>query len=356
MKKQKVRGKERSQTTSRKQSHVELVVSKQVSHLSISSGFDTLRFVHNAVPEIALGDVDTSTEFLGKHLEVPILISSMTGGYDDAERINGALAALSTKYGTAMGIGSERQALENKRYHASFKIVRKENPKGLIFSNIGAVEVARLMREKKTGQIKKLIDLIEADGLIIHLNPLQELMQPEGMPDFRGVLSGIEHCVKSLGVPVIAKEVGAGISKEAAKKLLEAGVRIIDVAGAGGTSWAGVEILRQKKKVRARLEPFWDWGITTVDALMQVRELRETMTFGIIASGGIRSGIDIAKSLALGADLCGIAKPLISSFMSGGEKALHRTMDDLVIQLRYTMFLTGSQNLDGLAKQPLQRI
>ena len=356
MKKEKNRSDKVSETVSRKASHVELVVSKQVSHLGIASGFETLRLIHNALPEIAFSDVDPSTQFLGKHLDVPVLISSMTGGYDEAEKINGALSAVAAKYGAAMGIGSERQALEDKRYHASFKIARKENPAGLIFSNIGAVEVARLVWEKKTAQIKKIIDLIEADALIVHLNPLQELMQPEGNPDFRGVLAGITECVKTLRIPVIAKEVGAGISKEAAKRLIEAGVIVIDVAGAGGTSWAGVEILRQKKKMRSRLQSFWDWGTPTVDALIQVRELRETMTFGIIASGGIRTGIDIAKSIALGADIAGIAKPLISAFYSGGEKELHRSMDDIVTQLKYAMFLTGSQNIDALAKQPLQRI
>jgi len=355
MKKQKKRIKDESQTTSRKQDHVELVVSQQVSHRSVSAGFEHLRFVHNAIPEIALSDVDTSTEFLGKHLDVPILISSMTGGYKDAERINRALAAMSAKYGAAMGIGSARQAFENKIYHNSFKVARKENPLGLIFSNIGAVEVARLAKEKKVGTIKMIIDLLEADALIVHLNPLQELMQPEGIADFRGVLAGIELCAKKLGIPIIAKEVGAGISKDAAKRLIEAGVRVIDVAGAGGTSWAGVEILRQKKKDRAKLEPFWDWGIPTLDSLTQVRELRETMTFGIIASGGIRNGVDIAKTIALGADLTGIAKPFITSFMNDGEKALDRTAEDLVTQLKYSMFLTGSKNLTELAKQPLRQ-
>jgi len=356
MKKKKNIRKTEGLTTSRKQSHVELVVSEQVSFREIGSGFDRLRFIHNALPEINLSEVNTATQFLGKHLEVPILISSMTGGYEDAERINRAFAALSAKYGTAMAVGSQRQALENKRFHNSFKAARKENPTGLIFSNIGAAEVARLAHEKKISKIKMLIDLIEADALIVHLNPLQELMQPEGMPNFKGVLRGIEQCVKSLGVPIMAKEVGAGISKDAAKRLVEVGVRVIDVAGAGGTSWAGVEILRQKKKDRRKLEPFWDWGIPTVDALLQVRELKESMTFGIIASGGIHNGIDIATSIALGADLAGIAKPFITAFINDGEKGINRMMEDFITQLRYTMFLTGSDNLAALAKQPLQRI
>ncbi|MEP7235732.1 MAG: type 2 isopentenyl-diphosphate Delta-isomerase [Ignavibacteriota bacterium] len=356
MKKEKIQAPTESRTRSRKQSHVELVVSKDVSHVNISAGFDRLRLVHNALPEIVLSDVDSSTEFFGKHLDAPLLISSMTGGYDDAERINAALAGLSARLGIAMGVGSERQALEDKKNHASYKVARKENPAGLLFANLGAVEMARLVREKKTGQIKKIIDLIEADALIVHLNPLQELLQPEGSSDFRGVLGAIERCVKDLRIPIIAKEVGAGISKDVARRLLEAGVLAIDVAGAGGTSWAGVEILRQKKKLRARLEPFWDWGIPTADALMQVKELKETMTFGLIASGGIRNGIDAAKSIALGADLIGIAKPLLTAFFHGGEKELHRTTEDIIIQLKYAMFLTGSRNIDELAAQPVERI
>ena len=355
MKKQKKDHKAEDEITSRKQSHVELVVSEQVSYRTVSSGLEGLRFVHNALPEIALSDVDVSTDFLGKHLDVPILVSSMTGGYQDAERINGALARLSAKYGAAIAVGSMRQAIGNKNFHGSFKIVRKENPAGLIFANLGAVEVSRLSQEGKISEIKKLVRLIEADALIIHLNPLQELLQPEGTADFRGVLAGIEQCAKSLGVPIIAKEVGAGISKDAARRLIEVGVRVIDVAGAGGTSWAGVEILRQKKKDRAKLDPFWDWGIPTVDSLLQVRDLKEIMTFGMIASGGITNGVDIAKAIALGADLVGIAKPLITSFMNGGEKQLHGKMDDLVVQLKYAMFLTGSANIPALAKQPLQR-
>jgi isopentenyl-diphosphate delta-isomerase len=356
MKKEKKQHRSGSIIPSRKQSHVELVVREQVSFRQVVAGFDAVRFVHNALPEIALSEIDISTQFLGKHLDCPILISSMTGGYEDAERINGALSAAAAKYGAAMAVGSQRQALENKKYHNSFKIVRKVNPAGLIFSNIGAVEISRLADENKISDVKMIVDLIEADALIIHLNPLQELMQPEGEPDFRGVLDGIEWCVNKLRIPIIVKEVGAGISKDVAKKLIEAGVRVIDVAGAGGTSWSGVEILRHKKKERAILQDFWDWGIPTIDALLQVRELKPPMTFGIISSGGITSGMDVAKSIALGADLCGIAKPLITAFINKGDRGLRQKMDELLIQLRFTMFLTGSSDIAALAKQPLQRI
>ncbi|MEI8134349.1 MAG: type 2 isopentenyl-diphosphate Delta-isomerase [bacterium] len=354
MKKQN-RSKDFSATVSRKRAHVELVVSEQVEFRHTSTGFDRLRFLHNALPEIALSDVDTHTIFLGKQLKSPILISSMTGGYKEAEEINSALGRLAKVFGVAVAAGSQRQALENKSYHNSFKVLRKENPSGVVFSNIGAVELVKIIESKQIAKLQMLIGLLEADGLIIHLNALQELMQPEGEPNFRGVLKAIAECAKKIRLPIIVKEVGAGISKESARRLVEAGVRVIDLAGAGGTSWAGVEILRRKKKERSNLEPFWDWGIPTVDALLQVQELRNTMTFGLISSGGIQDGIDIAKSIALGADLVGIAKPLITAYMTKGEKELHSVMEVYIQQLKYTMFLTGSATIDGLSKQPLQR-
>ncbi len=344
-----------SATVSRKQQHVELAIGEDVQFRTVTTGFERYRFTHCALPEIRLNDITTSTAFFGKTVGAPLIISSMTGGYGNALSINESLARLAAEFGLAIGVGSARQAIESSEYHETFRIMRKTAPDAFVFTNIGAVEIGRLARSGSVGELQKIIDLVEADALAVHLNPLQELMQPEGMPDFRKVLSGIEECVKTLGIPIIVKEVGAGISKDVARRLIEAGVRVIDVSGAGGTSWAGVEIFRQKKKDRARLQPFWDWGISTVDSLMQVRELKDTMTFGMIASGGIRSGIDIAKSIALGADLAGIAKPFITAFMSGGEKKLHRVMEDFIVQLRFAMFLTGSQDITSLAKQPLQK-
>ncbi len=344
------------ETVSRKQSHVELVSTENVEHKSISTGFEGLRFVHNALPEIAYSDIDTSTQFFGKHLGYPLLISSMTGGYEDALRINRELADVAAEYHLAIGVGSARQALETDTHHETYRVVRREYPEGLIFTNVGAPEVARLGNERKVKKLSKIVDLVEADALIIHLNPLQELMQPEGDPDFRGVLFGIELCVKELGLPIIVKEVGAGISQEVAKRLLEVGVRAIDVAGAGGTSWAGVEILRHKKKDRAALEPFWDWGISTVDALVEVAKLKEKITFGLIASGGILNGVDAAKSIALNADLVGIARPFLKALIEGGEEALHEKVETILSQFKQAMFLTGAQDLTALAKQSLHRI
>lgn len=343
-------------TVSRKESHVELVATGDVAFRNTTNGFDNLRFVHNALPEIGLGDIDISTQFFGKHLDSPILISSMTGGYPNALDINRELASIAKEYHLAIGIGSARQAMEDKSQHASYKIVRKTHPEGLVFSNVGAVEIARLGEERKIKKLKVIIDLVQADALIVHLNPLQELMQPEGSTDFKGVFAGIEAAVTELGVPVIVKEVGAGISLEVAKKLLNVGVRAIDVAGAGGTSWAGVEILRHKKKDRDAIEPFWDWGIPTADALVEVAKLKDTATFGLISSGGIRNGLDVAKSLALRADLVGFARPLLLALSQGGRVKLKETLETVLMQLRYCMLLTGSRDIAALSRQQLEKL
>jgi isopentenyl-diphosphate Delta-isomerase len=337
----------------RKQGHVELCVQRDVSFHSRRTGFSDLHFKHNALPELDFAEVDTATSWLGKPLSAPLIISSMTGGYPDAEQINHDLARGAQQYGLAMGVGSARQALQNAEQHRSFSIVRRVAPSIPIFTNIGGHEVARMHAEDKIGELRRIIDLIEADAIAIHLNPLQELMQPEGSTDFRGVLSGIEEVVRSLGVPVIVKEVGAGISAEVAKKLLDVGVSVIDVAGAGGTSWAGVEILRHDETEQASLEPFWDWGIPTVQAVLDVASLHYGHDFTLIASGGITTGVDIAKSIALGANLAAMARPLIKSLIDGGPKALHKHIESTLFQLRGAMFLTGSLTLQDLAKQDL---
>lgn len=337
---------------SRKQRHVELCVQKDVSFRSRRTGFDELHFQHNALPELDLAEIDTSTSFLGKSLAAPLIISSMTGGYPNAEQINRDLADAAQQYGLAMGVGSARQALQSTEHHASFSIVRKTAPVIPIFTNIGGHEVARLHAEGRTLELRRIIDLVEADAIAVHLNPLQELMQPEGSTNFRGVLVGIAEVVRTLGVPVIVKEVGAGISGSVARELLDVGVTVIDVAGAGGTSWAGVEILRHDEQDRSPLQPFWDWGIPTVQALLEVATLKDR-NFTLISSGGITNGLDIAKSLALGADLTAMARPLIKSLMEGGTDSLDRSIASCIFQLRGAMFLTGSRTLQELGHQDL---
>jgi isopentenyl-diphosphate Delta-isomerase len=351
--------------SSRKQQHVNISLTKDVSFRTKSSGFDRWDFLHNALPELNLSDVDPTTVFLGKKITLPFIISGMTGGYAKAERINQQLAEVCAQKNIALGVGSQRQASENVRYHSSFSIVRETAPTIPIFGNIGAAEVAQL---RDASPIVRLTDLIQADGFAVHLNPLQELLQLEGDTNFRGVLHGIELLVKSLSVPVIVKEIGAGISAHVARRLIDAGVTIIDVAGAGGTSWAGVEIVRRNKEVKKYFrndtrkkqvknsngEIFWDWGIPTVDALKSVCRLKsESPSLKIIASGGISSGIDCAKSIALGADYAASAMSILQALASGGIEKVLWLIDQWEWELKGAMFLTGSRSITELQKQLL---
>jgi isopentenyl-diphosphate Delta-isomerase len=347
--------------SSRKQEHVELTIGRDVSFQSKTSGFEHWEFQHNALPELNFSEVDPSTKFLGKKLSLPFLISSMTGGYADAVRINRQLAEVCAEKRLAMGVGSQRQALQDKKFHRSFSVVREVAPDIPIFGNIGAAEVAKLT---DVSPILKLAELIRADGFAVHLNPLQEFLQPEGNPEFRGVLKGIEMLVKELPIPVIVKEIGAGISLPVAKKLIDVGVKIIDVAGAGGTSWAGVEILRRAKgkknsphaagKTEQSGNSFWDWGIPTVDSLRQVSSLKtQHPALCLIASGGISSGLDVAKSIAFGADLAGAARLMLKELESSGKTALLAKISAWELELRGAMFLTGSRTIADLQAQQL---
>ena len=334
-------------TTSRKRDHVELTVKKDVSFKSKTSGFEEWEFVHNALPEINLSDVDSSTMFLGKKLSFPFMVSCMTGGYPEAEKINRQLAEVCEEYHLAMGVGSQRQAIENTTYHRSFSIVRSAAPSIPIIGNIGAPEVAVL---KDISSIQRLAELIGADAFAVHLNPLQEFLQPEGNTNFRGVLNGIEKLVKGLSIPVIVKEIGAGISFDVAQRLTDVGVRVIDVAGAGGTSWAGVEILRRADNKKVDWNPFWDWGIRTTDALQEVVPLKRNIlpSLTIISSGGISNGIDCAKSIALGADMTASARPMLKALMNGGKKELREKIDQLLLEFKGAMFLTGTPSIEKL--------
>ncbi|HEX9615632.1 MAG TPA: type 2 isopentenyl-diphosphate Delta-isomerase [Bacteroidota bacterium] len=348
----------KSRTSSRKQQHVEITLSKDVSFREKSAGFERFEFVHNALPELDSTDIDPSTTFLGKSVGLPLIISSMTGGYKDAARINKGLAEVCAERRLAMGVGSQRQAIEDKTHHRSYSVVREVAKDIPVFGNIGAAEVAKL---KDVSPVKRLAELIEANGFAVHLNPLQEFLQPEGNPQFRGVLRGIEMLARGLGIPLIVKEIGAGISAGVARKLIDAGVSIIDVAGAGGTSWAGVEILRRKqgrngsaRAGRDFADAFWDWGISTVDALRQVSALKDRQKdLTVISSGGISSGMDVAKSLALGADLAGAARPMLKALEHGGTRGLLSELGIWEMELKGAMFLTGSRTIADLQKQQL---
>lgn len=336
--------------SSRKKQHVDITLSRNVLFRKKTTGLERFDFVHNALPEIDLADVDTSADFLGHRVSLPLMVSCMTGGYREALTINRDLAEVCAELGIAMGVGSQRQALVDTHYHRTFSIVREVAPSIALVGNIGAAEVRAM---KDVDDARRLIELIRADALAVHLNPLQEMLQGEGTPTFRGVLSGIALLVAGLPVPVIVKEIGAGISQSVARRLLGVGVRHIDVAGAGGTSWAGVETLRTRGK-RSN-EAFWDWGIPTADAIRDVAALRAEVTgLTVIASGGIRSGLEAAKSIALGADLVASARPMLLALNAGGTAGVLKLVRSWAEELKSAMFLTGSRSIAELQRAQLR--
>lgn len=338
-------------TVSRKRQHVDLTLARDVRFRRKTTGLEALEFEHNALPELDLEAVDTSTSFLGRRAVFPLMVSCMTGGYAGALAINRALADVCQETGIPMGVGSQRQALEDTLYHRTFSVVREAAPDIAMIGNLGAAEVARM---GDATPVLRLVELVRADALAVHLNPLQELLQPEGTPRFAGVLAGIERLVRALPVPVLVKEIGAGLSSDVVRRLLDAGVRHIDVAGAGGTSWAGVEILRRNERSPAGV--FWDWGIPTADALRAAAALRTPdRPFCLIASGGVGSGLDIARCIALGADMTAAARPLLMALKAGGRRGLRSLIASWRAELRAVMFLTGSGTISALAGAAFRR-
>ncbi|MFN7990648.1 MAG: type 2 isopentenyl-diphosphate Delta-isomerase [Candidatus Micrarchaeia archaeon] len=324
----------RSQTESRKKDHVELVIKKGAQY-SIPSGFERIQFVHNALPEIDFDSVDLSVEFLGRKIRYPILITGMTGGYSDAEGINRALAQSAQKHGMAFGVGSQRAMIEKPELIRTYRI-RDVAPDVPLLSNIGAFQ----LKKYKFDQIDSLVQSIEADALAVHLNALQEIIQPEGDTDFSGVLDAIRRTADKLSVPLLVKETGAGISMDVAQLLKDAGAMYIDVSGAGGTSWSKVEYLRSGK-----IPGFENWGIPTVQSIIQCRGI-----LPIVASGGIRDGVEGAKAIALGADMCGAAYPFIKAHREGD---LDEFVQIFQRQMRICAFLTGSRTFGDLRKAKL---
>lgn len=331
------------QISKRKADHINITLNESIGFRQKRTGFEFYEFEHNALPELNANSIDISAKFLGKRLSFPFMVSSMTGGFLGAEKINGLLATACNEFSVAMGVGSQRQTLENSMYVNSFKIVRKNAPDIPLIGNIGAAEIASI---KNVSPIQKLVDTIRADAFAVHLNPLQEFLQPEGKTNFTGVLKGIEKLVKYLSVPIIVKEIGAGISPTVAKKLMNVGVNIIDTAGAGGTSWAGVEIIRRNDDSLA--ETFWDWGIPTADSISGIRKLSKKIT--IIGSGGIRSGLDIAKALALGANIAASATPILKALKQRGEQGIIDILTLWKTELHGVMFLVGAKNILNLKK------
>lgn len=339
-----------NQTQERKIDHIKICLEENVQARHVTTGFEDIFFVHRALPEIDKDKIDLSTKVFNHEFSAPIIVGAMTGGTSEATKINAAIAEAVQKLGLGMGVGSQRVAIEDEKLKESFVITRKKAPTAFLIANIGASQLVKGYGLKET---KTAVEMIDANALAIHLNPLQEVIQPEGETNFVGVLQKIEEITKALEIPVIVKETGAGISAEVAKKLEAIGVKGIDVAGAGGTSWAAVEYHRAKtvkNYFHKRLgETFWDWGIPTAISLIEVSQSTKSE---VIASGGIRSGIDVAKALALGASLSSISLPILHPATKSAEH-VEKALRLIIEELKNTMFLLGIESIKKLSKAPL---
>jgi isopentenyl-diphosphate delta-isomerase len=324
-------------TPSRKAEHIRINIERDVGAKGIETGLDAYRFVHRALPEVDLAQVDLSVEVFGRRLAAPLLISCMTGGTPEARRINRRLASVAQERGLAMGLGSGRALIESPESADTFE-VRSLAPDILLFANIGAVQ---LNKGYGLAECRRLVELLGADALVLHLNPLQEALQPEGDVCFAGLLAKIAALCAASPFPVVVKEVGWGINAAEVRALFDAGAAAVDVAGAGGTSWSEVERHRIAEPWRARVAAaFAGWGTPTAQAVAEAREVAQDKT--IIASGGIRNGIDAAKALALGADLVGIAGPFLRA-AAESAKAATDLAGELVETLRTAMFCVGAR-------------
>ena len=326
----------------RKRSHLELCANADVEHLEKTTLFEEVEFVHDSLSEVDVADVDLSVEFLGRMLRAPFLITGMTGGTPDAAAVNRDLARLAEKFGIGFGLGSQRAMLRRPELAATYS-VRREAPTTLLLANLGLNQAA----QTATADIAHLVRVIGADALCLHLNPAQELVQKEGDRKFSGGLRALQRIVAELDMPVVVKETGCGISTKVGRQLEAAGVRYVDVAGAGGTSWVRVEDLRGDARSHALGELFRDWGIPTAASLVQLRPTKLVR----IASGGIRNALDAAKALALGAEICGFALPVFRAYRSGGLDGADAFLEQTIEGLRVAMVLTGSRTLPELRRQ-----
>ncbi len=334
---------------SRKSDHIRINLDEDVSS-SLTTGLDRYRFTHQALPELDLEQVDLTQTLFGRQVRAPIIISSMTGGTDEAGRVNRVLAEAAQQVGVVMGVGSQRAALEHPDLAHTFR-VRSYAPDIVLLANLGAIQ---LNYDYTVDHCRRAVDMIEADALILHLNPLQEAVQPEGETRFTGLLERIEMVCRKLEVPVVVKEVGWGISEKAARMLVSAGVAAIDVAGAGGTSWSQVEKYRIVDESLARVaSAFRGWGIPTAESIYMVRAAAPQAL--IFASGGLRSGVDIAKCIALGASLGGMAGPFLKAAVRSLEETV-QTLTEIEREMRICLFAAGAANLAQLQQTPLVRL
>lgn len=334
-------------TSNRKIEHLKLCANQDVEshrdeHNLRRPGFDNITMVHNALPGINIEEIDTSTELLGYKLAFPLLIASMTGGHPETRQVNESLAIAAQEMSIGMGVGSQRAALEDPDLEDTFRVVRDSAPDAFVFGNLGVAQ----LKEYGVEGVRQAVDMIDANAMAIHLNFLQEAIQPEGDTDATEGLELIKEVCNKLEIPVIVKETGSGISREVAQKLCKAGVSAIDVGGMGGTSWAGVEVYRSQEKGDSMGESlgnlFWDWGIPTAASIIE-----SDVSVPVIATGGIRTGLDMAKSLAIGASACATALPLVRPAMNGSQD-VKKKLELFMAELKAAMFLTGSATIADL--------
>jgi isopentenyl-diphosphate delta-isomerase len=334
----------------RKADHLALCATDEVAFRDKTTLFEQVRFVHDALPDLDANDLDTSCTLLGKTLKAPLVIAAMTGGTDQAAQINRELASIAEEHGFGFGLGSQRAMhVRTDPGTKSSYSVREVAPKALVLGNLGVVQA----RQMTLAEIEALVRSIEADALCIHLNPAMELVQPGGDRDFRGGLDTIAAAVRELPFPVIVKETGCGLSRNVGERLIGAGVRHVDTSGAGGTSWVAVETKRaeaaEDHAARALGEALWDWGIPTAASIGMLAPLGfET----IIATGGVTTGLDIARAVTLGASAAGIARPVLKALTAGGRAGAVAFLESVLTELRAVMLLTGSRDLAALRQAP----
>jgi isopentenyl-diphosphate Delta-isomerase len=327
----------------RKADHLDLAAGGNVSFRR-SNLLECVEFVHEALPELDFDDIELACSLLGKPLRAPILIAAMTGGTERARRINLALAEVAEDLGLGFGLGSQRAMLQNVDSVATFQ-VRAVAPTALVLGNIGAVQALRMQPD----ELLALVDSVGADGLCIHLNPAMELIQVEGDRNFRGILPKIQGLVQEFPRPIVVKETGCGISDSTARRLQASGVRHVDVSGAGGTSWVAIEAERANERLRSIGDTFREWGIPTAPSIAWCAACGFE---SVVATGGISTGLDVARALALGANAAGIARPLLVSFEQGGQAAVREYLLRVETELRVAMLLCGASNLAALRSVP----
>ncbi|WCM34098.1 type 2 isopentenyl-diphosphate Delta-isomerase [Sulfolobus acidocaldarius] len=336
--------------TNRKVEHVEICLYENVEGY-ISNYLEYVRLIHQSLPGFSFSDIDTSTEFLKKKISAPIMITGMTGGTNELGRINGIIAEVIEEIGIAMGVGSQRIAIEKPEVRETFKIARRNAPNSPIIANLGAPQLTRGYGLK---QIEEAVQMLEADAIAIHFNPSQEVFQPEGEPDYpMEILDKIRDVSKALSVPIIIKESSGGLSKEFVSLFYSNGFRYFDVSGQGGTSWVAVEMFRGLRRNNWKAESaklFSDWGIPTAATIIETR-VSAPDAF-VIGSGGVRNGLEVVKSISLGANIGGFALPALKAAIRGKE-ALKQFLQQVIFEIKAAMFLIGSKTVRDVYKTPL---